>query len=189
MKVVGFTGGMGVGKSTAIQFMKDNTNRIVKLVKFAQPIYDIQEFAYRRIQPVYARPETFVKDRKLLQWLGTEWGRSLKDSIWVDIWKADVLEWKHDCGEVVTIVCDDVRFDNEAQAIKDMGGTIIKINAADVKDRIDTSAGIVHHQSESGIDSKFIDIEVDNSGTMLQFFHGLGTVYKQLGLIPNKGVE
>ena len=113
MKIIAFSGKMGVGKSTAIERIYAKSNGVVHLVKFAQPLYDMQEFIYRRISSVVQRPANFTKDRKLLQWLGTDWGRGMKETLWVDLFKAQV-EKILDHNPTAVIVCDDVRFDNEA---------------------------------------------------------------------------
>jgi hypothetical protein len=185
MELIGFNGKMGVGKSTAIQALKDLllANSPVKLVKFAQPLYDMQEFIYRRIASVVQRDASFTKDRKLLQWLGTEWGRgTISQSIWVDLWKHEV----ENCSAKTIVVCDDVRFDNEAETVKSLGGKIIEITSNQTQNRIDTKSGIVQHSSEAGIDPKLIDFTVENNGTRLQYLDQLTTLYKELGLVPNE---
>lgn len=162
--IIGFTGVMGSGKSTAIEMLKEKLP-LVRLIKFAQPLYDIQEYVYERIQDVYTRPESFIKDRALLQWLGTNWGRdTVSETLWVDIWKA--MATKHLSKFAATVVSDDVRFDNEAETVKALGGVVVKIFSSDTNKRIDTSQGIVHHKSESGIDHKYIDYFIDNNGTL-----------------------
>lgn len=185
MKLIGFNGTMGVGKSTAIQCLKDNTRSSVRLVKFAQPLYDMQENIYRRIQSVYTRPSDFKKDRKLLQWLGTDWGRdTISPTLWIDIWKAEVKKIRHE-EPLATIVCDDVRFDNEASTIAQLGGEIVKIVSSSTQNRIDTAAGIPQHSSEAGIDKQYVDYEIENNGTMLEFLDKLTEMYETLGVLPN----
>ena len=61
--------------------------------------------------------------RQAMQWLGTEWGRELVNpSLWIDAWKVAV-----DREPDRLIVVDDVRFSNEAQAIRERGGIVVKI--------------------------------------------------------------
>lgn len=182
--IIGFTGGMGVGKSTAVKILtaalyRDYTQRPGTLIKFAQPLYDMQEFIYDRISGVYQRPATFVKDRKLLQWIGTEWGRGMSPTLWVDIWKSDA---EIALAKGYTVIVDDVRFDNEAQAIKDMGGTIISVTSKHAPVRIDTRAGILGHTSEKGIDSKFVDKHVANDLDYECYVKELERVFQSLGI-------
>lgn len=170
--IIGFTGSMGAGKSTAIEYVSSDiferhrADRKVTLVKFAKALYDIQEYIYNRISDVYQRPDTFIKDRKLLQWIGTDWARgTISETLWVDIWKNSVnRSLSHDPSTV--IVCDDVRFDNEAEAVKALGGYVVKIFCSSNEKRIDTSTGIVQHKSEAGIDHKYVDYFIDNNGSL-----------------------
>jgi hypothetical protein len=60
--------------------------------------------------------------RYLMQTLGTEWGRKkVSHDIWVNIWKRDAAL----AGD--RVVVDDVRFSNEADAIRALGGTIWRV--------------------------------------------------------------
>lgn len=59
--------------------------------------------------------------RHLLQTLGTEWGRELVCSdLWIKCWAAQAITES-------AVVSDDVRFRNEAFAIKMMGGEVWKV--------------------------------------------------------------
>lgn len=157
MKIIAFTGPMGSGKSTAVKILKGLTSDL-ELVKFAQPLYDIQEYVYSRVGKVYTRPENFIKDRKLLQFLGTEWGRSLSSTLWIDLWKKEVTKVK--CLTNSIVVNDDLRFDNEAEAVKSLGGIIIKLQTSKSRiEKINTG-----HASESGIDLKYVDYLINNDG-------------------------
>lgn len=117
MLIVGLSGKMGSGKSAAVKLLKEKYPKKVKLLKFAAPLYEIQDFIYKTIVPVHNKPKDFVKDRKLLQFIGTDWGRTIDPQLWIKMWVdrfCTILI--HDNYEIV--VCDDVRFDNEAAAIK-----------------------------------------------------------------------
>ena len=71
--------------------------------------------------------------RRLMQNYGTEVRRGDEPDYWVKQWKSKV---SYTGGH---IVCDDVRFKNEAKAVRDMGGIIIKLVRASV-DSTDTHA-------------------------------------------------
>lgn len=81
--------------------------------------------------------------RKLLQLLGTECGRQIiHPNVWVNALMADYKKSITDCGEVreadykTNVKCNlypnwlitDVRFPNEAEAIKQRNGVIIRVN-------------------------------------------------------------
>lgn len=178
-KIIGFTGTMGVGKSTAIEILREYARdyKSVTLVKFASPIYDMQEYIYNRIKSTYVRGEDFKKDRMLLQWLGTEWGRgTIRSTLWVDLWKADVAEA---LSADNLVVCDDVRFDNEAQTVRQLGGVVVKICSLSNRG---APEGIVNHASESGISPENIDITIYNDGTKEQFRIALEQIFKNVGV-------
>lgn len=186
IKLIALNGTMGCGKSEAFKAIKENAGREVVLVKFAQPLYDMQEMIYDRIKSVHVRPETFIKDRKLLQWLGTDWGRdSISKSIWVDIWKAEVQK-NIEAGKLV--VCDDVRFDNEAEVVKGMGGTIVRILSSRTGERIDLNAGIKNHASEAGVAHEFVDVIIENNSTLEDYKTSLAYLCKKL-CVSDKPVE
>lgn len=180
MRLIGFTGAMGSGKSTAIKTLGEVLAAHPNNVKFAQPLYDIQEAVYERIADVYTRPPEFIKDRKLLQWLGSDWGRTvISPTIWVDLWKAEV-QYLDNMGAAL-IVSDDCRFDNEAKAIHAQGGIVIKIEAYSSADRA-VQGGIANHASEAGISSHLVDHVVHNNGTLVEYKESLKRLFQSLGL-------
>src|ERR1051326_4487303 len=177
--IIGLNGGYGSGKSTATDLLKESGN-VVCLLKFALPLYQIQEFCYRVISPVYTRPEDFVKDRKLLQWLGTDWGReTISQSIWVDLWRIKAQQIAERDDQVV-IVCDDVRFDNEAETIKSLGGIIVKINRDNAAASAKGGTGISNHASEAGIRPELIDYTIDNNGTLESYKESLTKLFQEI---------
>jgi hypothetical protein len=182
--IIAFSGGMGVGKSTAIRVLTSVAPGHVRLVKFAGPLYDMQELIYARIASVYQRPETFVKDRKLLQWLGTDWGRSLSESLWVDLWQTsakDVLERPNHI-----VVCDDCRFDNEADAIHALGGIVINIKRPDAHSHAEGGVGIKAHASENGLSANKIDHQVSNDGSLSDYTATLTELFNKLAVVERK---
>lgn len=94
--------------------------------------------------------------RKLLQKFGTEIGRNIDSNLWVN---ALLNEYTPDYrGELPNWIIPDVRFSNEAQAIIDKGGILIRVNKDTGKN--DT------HISETALDNwKDWDYVVDNNGS------------------------
>lgn len=101
-------------------------------------------------------PEIGITARQLLQRLGTEFGRQqIADDVWIRCWEARVMRQ----GDVVT---DDVRFLNEAQAIKAGGGEMWKIIRP-------TAAHDGDHASEGSLDNwDQFDVVIDNDGSLEQ---------------------
>lgn len=69
--------------------------------------------------------------RQFMQMLGTEFGRELLGpNLWVNAWRraaARHLEESLVDGAPLRIVCDDVRFANEAAAIRSLGGRVVML--------------------------------------------------------------
>ena len=72
------------------------------------------------------RPDPVVQSRTpryLMQTLGTEWGRRIVgQDIWSQVWTRDAVAM----GGL--IVADDVRFANEADAIRALGGVVLRVH-------------------------------------------------------------
>lgn len=99
--------------------------------------------------------------RRLLQRLGTEAGRqTMWDSIWIDAAFANVDE---DAKVVVT----DCRFPNEAQAVKDRGGRVLRISRAGVGPAVTEDGKI--HASETSLDNWAFDYQLFNNGTLEEY--------------------
>lgn len=97
--------------------------------------------------------------RLMLQLLGTECGRQIiHPNIWVNALFAD---YEKDSNWIIT----DVRFPNEAQAIKDKGGIVIRVNR-DYQNPLMPEIGIPEHLSETALDDYEFDHVIDNNGSI-----------------------
>ena len=105
--------------------------------------------------------------RYMLQTLGTDWARGMvNDDIWITL--ASQAALRNGVGMVIS----DVRFDNEAKWVRDVGGVIIEV-------RRNSVTPVEEHSSENPvtlIDSDFI---VNNNGSLeelqdkvRELFHG-----------------
>jgi hypothetical protein boklE_20810 len=77
----------------------------------------------------------------MMQTLGTEWGRSLLPDLWLRVWRHEVDDQAH------CVCVPDIRFDNEAELIRGLGGTIIHVQRKPTADMLAVPA----HASEAGI--------------------------------------
>lgn len=90
-----------------------------------------------------------ISPRKAYQLFGTEFGRDCIDNqLWLNYAPQNNVVWQ------------DVRFEDEARWVKQTGGILIKIEA----ERETTKEN--KHVSEIGFDENFIDIFVENTGTL-----------------------
>lgn len=162
MGIITFTGKAGSGKSTAIEILKEISKKPVVNLKLAQPLYDIQEYIYNRVESAYKRSEFFKKDRWMLQTLGSGLRERLSDSIWLDLWKAEVDKA---LATDAIVVCDDVRYPNESLAVKELEGVVIEITSPYAYER-GVQGGIANHSSEQGLPSHMIDFTIKNDSTV-----------------------
>lgn len=96
--------------------------------------------------------------RQLLQKFGTEVGRSISPNLWVDILMRDYLKAKSEGYEEDWIITD-VRFENEANAVRDNGGVLIQI--------VRNTGLNDQHISETALDDyKNFDIVIENNGSI-----------------------
>jgi hypothetical protein len=166
--IIGLHGPAGSGKSEAANHLVNTLG--FDIVKFAYPLKEMLSAYYRALglnwTEIGRRIEGDLKEvndpylggrtpRHAMQTLGTEWGRdSMRRDFWIEAWRIRVL------NRDVNVVVDDVRFDNEALAIRALGGQIIKLEPAVL--RRDVSV----HSSEASIHPDLVDAVVRNDGTL-----------------------
>lgn len=156
--LIGLTGLAGSGKTTVASLLATNGKRPAVTLKLAQPLYDMQQYIYQRAG--LEQPAT--KDRKLLQYLGTEWGRGIDQEIWLKVWTRDYLELRERRPDAL-IVVDDVRFDNEAQLIRSFGGRVVQVMADAGARARRLNQDVPSHASENGVSPDLIDWRVNNN--------------------------
>lgn len=161
--LIGLAGAAGAGKGSVANFLvaKGFTE-----IAFADPIYAAISgmtgisIAKLKDRSLKERPIQGIgkSPRELLQLFGTEFGRNMiRESVWIDIAMRRAAEVG--CSVVIT----DVRFDNEADAIRISGGAIWKV----VRDAPSCLSGdTAKHASEAGISPCYVDRIVVNGGTL-----------------------
>lgn len=160
--IIGLAGYARSGKDTVAGLMKDYERRA-----FADPIRD----SLMRLNPLVGDGQylsdivkrqgwegakiTVPEVRRLLQSMGTEVGREMvHPDLWVQLSIKDL-----NAGDKV--IFTDVRFPNEAKAIKRLGGTIWRVNRPGVE-------ALNPHPSESSMDHFSYDLIINNYGTIDQ---------------------
>ena len=178
--LIGFSGSMGSGKSTAIDALRAHGIGAVAIAKFAAPLYQIQQMVYRVISPVYTPPADFVKDRRLLQLIGFEWGREIiGPSLWVDLWTKAVTLYAQRDPDLI-IACDDIRFDNEVDAVHALDGVVVHIQSHRGAEAVVVGTGSTDHASEDGVSMEKVDYVVENNGTEEDFKDSLRVLFAQI---------
>lgn len=114
--------------------------------------------------------------RTTLQRLGTDAIRALDDGFWVRQAMTSVRTLREERldSRAVPVVMTDVRFPNEAQAIADAGGTLIRIVRPGQADDGDT------HPSETALDDWPTVYTLANDGDVLDLWSKVDVLYPSL---------
>ncbi len=181
LEIFGFSGKIGVGKNFVIEkvFLPMLSVKQTVVLAFADH-FKVDVVAKDKIPYENAFHDKTEDSRVKLQHRGTEEGRYIYgENIWVDV--IDAWVQTHYERGIRRIVITDVRFLNEIEYIKKMGGTIIRINAEDRNNTklLQESMGdmsvynkLKTHISETGLDNYTdFDYVIDNNITNLNFFN------------------
>lgn len=161
--IIGLCGAAGAGKGSVANALV--TKYFFTELAFADPLYamvstltglTVEQLHDREVKE---KPIEWLgkSPRQLLQSLGTEWGRGMvKDDLWVGIAIRTALA-------SARVVLTDVRFDNEAQAVKDAGGVVWRV----VRDSHSClTEDTARHASEAGVSRELVDLTIYNNGTL-----------------------
>lgn len=132
-KIIGMGHISRVGKDTLADMLKklmEADGKHVQILPFAKGVKEVTRLFY----PLVPDNDAIAKDPSLRRKVIKEYGKTPVE-LWVignklrefdqDIW---VRLWKHNvCKGVDYVLVPDVRYANEAQMIKDMGGLVIKV--------------------------------------------------------------
>lgn len=163
-KIFGLTGRLGSGKSEAAKMLHAWGFTVVK---FAGPLKHMM----RCLGLTDAHIEGHLKEvpcdilcgktpRFAMQSIGTEWGRqTIGDSLWINAWKYRIDSYP----PYVPMVADDVRFDNEVEAIRSVKGTLIRIERSPQFSPVKPGQPIIH---ASEIMDFPVDVTIENNGTL-----------------------
>ena len=121
--------------------------------------------------------------RKMMQTLGTEWGRTLHPNIWIKL-----MEHRIKRNKDTVILIDDCRFENEYQMLKEQGAFFIRIIRPDKDFRPKTLiakiknylSGKKQHSSEGALSKKLVDFTVMNIGSKQDLEESLGPILKEI---------
>jgi hypothetical protein len=174
-KIVAFVGSLGSGKTTAAKILASEDNW--KRLSFAQPLKEIALiFGFDRANVFgNAQDKEKVDDffrisaREFLQKLGTEVfrehvpkvlpGRFSEEgeTVWCMLMRRKLTEAKEN------IVIDDCRFEDEAEMVRQMGGTIVRITR-----NVDQGNNPVYsrHASEMGVEGILPDVVINNNSSI-----------------------
>jgi len=177
--ILGLTGRAGAGKSTVAEYLNREYGLDVK--SFAAPLYasacalldcTVDELKTWKNDPAFRIELNTVPDldttlihksmtvRTFLQRYGTE---AHRDVFGADFWAE--RPWRDWHGQV-DWVFEDVRFNNEADAIREHGGTIVRID----RPYVGLAGPEALHPSEAGVPA---DVIFYNNGELVELFEDI----------------
>lgn len=171
MKLVGFTGRKFHGKDTAAKRL---INEGYIHLSFAEPIKQISRilFSFDDEQLYGNRKEEIderwgITPREVMQFLGTEVFRekiqdlitNIGENFWVRAVENKISKLKAENPDV-KIVITDVRFENERDVIRNLGGIVVRVKR-NINNGINDN-----HPSEIFIDKMNVDYDIENYGTI-----------------------
>jgi hypothetical protein len=178
--IVGLAGFARCGKDTLAQELvtRDGFHRIGFADAMKEILYETNPIVYVQDNRIPVRVQKIVDDRGwegaktaypelryLLQRLGTEGARK---HIADDIWVRTVME---KTANIPKLVIPDVRFPNEAEAIHDRGGIVMRIVRGD-------EGPVNSHQSETAYLGG--DFTIYNNGTPTDLYHKFIEIWTEL---------
>lgn len=98
----------------------------------------------------------YLTPRFAMQQLGTEWGRNCFSNTWIDLAKR---KWSKIREDGYSVAVTDVRFLNEAEAISEDAGWLVKV----VRNKEVTSN---FHKSESELTNIEADFQIENNASL-----------------------
>lgn len=168
-KVIGIAGYARSGKDTIGRYLVNRydytrvafADAVRDAVYTLNPLIKTEELGHVRLQRLVedegwdAAKVRHDEIRRLLQVMGTEVGRMLfGENVWIDIAKR-----KMEGHELVVIT--DVRFQNEADAIRSWGGQVWRVNRSGV--------GPVNNHASDALAFES-DVQIENDGTLDSLF-------------------
>lgn len=167
--LIGITGSKGSGKDTfAAVLIEKNFHNVKMADALKEMLRSLYRYAGVDAETIERKIEGDMKEvpcriiggktpRHAMQTLGTEWGRDqIQPTFWTDLWEAKVAGMLKDGTPVVVT---DVRFPEECNRIRDLGGRIVRIERPGHA----TGDG---HASETTMNSLQVDETVYNDGSI-----------------------
>jgi hypothetical protein len=188
--IIGVNGLKRSGKDELTKYL--NLHYHYRVLTFADPVLEmicalLKNIGLNHKEILYYTTEEKEKDipvigisyRKLAQKIGTDCGRLLiNEKLWVNI-----VDYKSSLVKNRNIVVSDVRYDNEAEWVKNRDGFIINVYR-------DINRTQDDHSSEQGIDRNLIDFYIENNSDNLYDLHkNIDSILSDIALFQNKKIN
>lgn len=179
MRIIGMTGRKRSGKDTVGAYLRMKHSFAQE--SFAKPLKEAVRYIYGwghehldgSLKEV-VDPYWQTTPRAVLQSFGTEIGRQLDQNLWVKSLQRRLESFQTGSGGPTSFVITDVRFPNEAEVVKSLGGEIWRITRPALGERTD------HHASEIGMDAYVADREILNTGSIKEIHDQVDTFLQDM---------
>lgn len=165
--LIGLSGKAGAGKSTVGDYLAGAHG--YAQFAFAEALKEVVQkvFLFTDEQMTFGKeaedPRWKVSPRFCLQWLGTEVLRDVWPDIWIRHLRQEIMDFLSSNGQRLIVVTD-VRFRDEAEALKRLGAVLVRIERNEVP-RLQTWA--TKHVSEVDLDGwDRWDFQIANDGSL-----------------------
>ena len=167
LAIIGFTGKAKSGKDTAAEVFRELAGYDnCEVMSFAQPLKEIAMiFGFTREQCYNQELKEVVDEfwgitpRKFLQLTGTEMFRNhFREDCWTKLFTRRIIDLQKKKTVPKFVLVTDVRFPNEVDCIRRLGGFIFKIQ----RPSLSTSSNMYKHPSEIYIDELQADLIITN---------------------------
>ena len=122
-RIIAISGKQGSGKSTLAAALGATMG--CQHMKFAFPLYLMHDAVCNVAKEFGLEPAK--KEGKLLQFIGTEWGR---ETFGQDVW-VNCLKHRLEKSTANLIIIDDMRFPNELAMLKEIGATTVRLECSE----------------------------------------------------------
>ena len=150
-----------VGKDTAVDYLMSQKGGF--RTSFASPLYDIQDYALRRVS---LNPQ---KDRNFLQIIG-DWGRQKNPQLFINVLLREIDT------EPGYVYVSDVRYPNEFFSLKNRGFTMVRLTREDRF--VSADKNITSHSSENSLQNYPWDVILSNDEEFRDLYAKLDRVYR-----------
>ena len=181
---IGFGHKQRSGKDTAADYIISKYGGMK--LKFADPLYEIESLCHKFVNLPPPNTYTKAQRRNFLQFIGTQWGRTLDYDLWAKMMDEKLTKFEslyQPCPSLfrsseldTNIFVTDVRFPNEVAVLKKHGFTIVRI---DREEELRDLTGNPNHESEVSLDGHhYYDYIIDNNSSLNDFYSKLDALQK-----------
>lgn len=155
--IVGLTGRKRAGKDTVARLLALMLDGTPRKLAFADPIRDIGRIFGFSEHHMEVDKESVVEPwgvswRKFAQHVGTDlFRKNFREDTWLTLMKLRIDKVLKEHDDAIILI-PDVRFDNEAKLITEMGGVIVCVNRPDM-----VASTMDAHASEAGVSHYLVD--------------------------------